>query len=753
LLLTLFVLFSSSTFAAKNPISWQVDQAFPNPVLTGGSYVVTYTFTNQLPLQLVNPLVIQKTVSPANEFSFVDTCTGQRLTPQQSCTVQVRLDPLAVGQKTLQLVITGYDRNSVPVPAVSTAVQAQVVANILATTTVPLPSTFAVGQPEGYTFTFKNKGSSAATGVSVQSSSPGFTTTCTTQLTAGNSCTVSGVYTAQTATPSVQTVTATFSYAEGSSVVASASATISAATGVIGSVVSPNFLPAVMVGGAPAKTLQFLFTNYNSTPVTVTSNSVLITGGAGATFTPGTNPGDNSCTAATVLNTGAACQILGTFLAPVEVAPTGFAVTASLVYTGAIGSPSVVSTATTVVAALSTDRIVTFVNQCPFSVWFSLNGGSLANSPTCASNADCPTGTSCNTGSKICYWNNYAPANSTYQLAGSGGTNSVTIPLTTADPTIQWSGNISASTSCHGATCDQASCQNNGGTTSCAPGIGFTQPATQAEITMLTASVDSYDVEVINGFHIPIQMAPGPFVTPNNYSCGTPGSFTAGNGFGACNWSNAVTPSSPYNWVTAGGAACGSGLPACGGGQLCGLDSGLNQVCGSFLGFWTGDQACGVNAAKAQPYFGCTNPLGSPFAGNSTLQQLMSCSVPKGDLTPRFNSCYLSYPGYNALAISQCCGCVDWWSVGGVGANPNTQSCTQAGQASPQSDPQWTSNIQQTIQWLKKACPSVYTYPFDDKTSGFSCSNNLPSSPNSVGYTVTFCAGNSGLPSGILEGR
>ncbi|WP_457589595.1 thaumatin family protein, partial [Legionella pneumophila] len=73
---------------------------------------------------------------------------------------------------------------------------------------------------------------------------------------------------------------------------------------------------------------------------------------------------------------------------------------------------------------------------------------------------------------------------------------------------LQWSGNISASTLCNGTTCQQAACGNAGGTTSCAPGIGFTQPATQAEITMNLTTSDSYDVEVINGFHIPISMQP-----------------------------------------------------------------------------------------------------------------------------------------------------------------------------------------------------------------------------------------------------
>ncbi|WP_457589488.1 hypothetical protein, partial [Legionella pneumophila] len=31
-----------------------------------------------------------------------------------------------------------------------------------------------------------------------------------------------------------------------------------------------------------------------------------------------------------------------------------------------------------------------------------------------------------------------------------------TIPVTNADPNIQWSGNISASTLCNGTTCQQA---------------------------------------------------------------------------------------------------------------------------------------------------------------------------------------------------------------------------------------------------------------------------------------------------------
>jgi hypothetical protein len=53
---------------------------------------------------------------------------------------------------------------------------------------------------------------------------------------------------------------------------------------------------------------------------------------------------------------------------------------------------------------------------------------------------------------------------------------------------------------------------------------------------------------------------------------------------------------------------------------------------------------------------------------------------------------------------------------------------------------------------MKKVCPSAYVYPFDDKTSTFTCSNNTGNAPNSVGYTITFCAGgDTGLPAGATD--
>jgi hypothetical protein len=45
-----------------------------------------------------------------------------------------------------------------------------------------------------------------------------------------------------------------------------------------------------------------------------------------------------------------------------------------------------------------------------------------------------------------------------------------------------------------------------------------------------------------------------------------------------------------------------------------------------------------------------------------------------------------------------------------------------------------------TIAWLKKSCPTCYTYPFDDMSSTFQCTNHKTSATgtNSIPYVITF---------------
>ncbi|EHL29132.1 Dot/Icm T4SS effector LegT [Legionella drancourtii] len=789
-LLSTLSLLPFSSHAGTDPIGWKLNKQFQNPIYVDSSDSVTYTFTNQLPFQLVKPLVITKNASSPNEFSYVDNCTGVRLASKASCTVTASLTPTNSGIKQLQLIIGGYDNNRVQLPLIATEAKGNApnTKGITGKVTQSLPYQMTIGSSANYTFFFINYGTTTATNLNISVTQPYgtaniVTNTCTGTLATGASCTVTGSYIPSSTTPSTQSITATLSYqgSSGSPVTETTTTQVNASSSILASsFVAPNYLPPLVLSGTPYK-VQALFTNVSGGALTLSPpGSISCTNSISGDCSAALSNFSSSCGASLPATTpAAACQLEATLTIPSSPAPTPgstYTITASVGYTG-IGSPSTITTIGTFVTSLPTTRTINLVNQCNFPVWFSLNGSAVANVSCNAQGAGCPAGTTCNTSTLLCYWNNPGPNTGTsYQLTQSGGTNSVTIPAYNYSG-IQWSGNISASTGCSGSSCSQASCNNNGGTTSCAPGKGFSQPATQAEITMSATSNDSYDVEVINGFHIPISMAPYYYTnipaTADNYNCGTPGSSTATNNFGACNWTNASLPapsggtgfSSGYYWVTNGGTACNisSGVSQCTAGQLCGLyqnpsTNAFSQVCGNFLGYWSADQVCSNTglSATVSNFFNCSMslPTSSPsFPANATLYNLMACQVPTGDVSPLYNSCYLSYSGYNASQIATCCGCVDWWNsseTSGVSiqANAATQSC------GTQVDPIWTQYIQPMVQWMKATCPSAYVYPFDDKTSGFSCTNNLPNQPNSTDYTITFCeGGNTGLPTGISEGR
>ncbi|HDO8004454.1 thaumatin family protein [Legionella pneumophila serogroup 1] len=784
---TICMLFALLGYAGKDPISWRVSGVFPAQSSVGQTYTVTYTFTNQLPFRLAKALIIERSASPNTEFNFNDQCSGRLLNSGESCTVVVALNPLVIGLKTLQLTIAGYSKDRVPLPQTSTLSTGQSLSPIVSFVMDGFPSQLATGSTASYKFTFTNNGPISATNLSVNVSqslgAPNYTTTCNNTLTPnGGVCEVDGTYTVTSGSPSIQQVIASLSYTgpSGSPVTAQTfTQVVNPAAPLVGTLVPPNYLPPLMIAGNQY-TAQFLFTA--SGTVDITAPGTIACDQGGNDCSASLSSFNSSCTPQTLTN--AACQMTVTFTAPgANNPPRTYVLTATVPYSVG-GNPQPDATAITsgtVLAALPTERTVTLINECDFDVWFSLNGSQLGNSPNCPT-TPCPNGTSCNTSTNKCFWNNPAPNNGVYLLQALPGTNtnSVAIPVTNADPNIQWSGNISASTLCNGTTCQQAACDNNGGTTSCAPGIGFKQPATQAEITMNLTTSDSYDVEVINGFHIPISMQPIYYqgvttipAIPDNYNCGEPGKDTAANGFGACDWSTATVPvidqvpGNGFYWVTGGGQGCSitSANPGCPAMTLCGLDSNFNQVCGNFLGYWSADQVCGSSnvPAAVQNYFKCNQPLPTsttPFyPSGAVLSNLMLCSVPTGFTGPRYNTCYNAYPSSSPTDIAQCCGCVDWWNTAqtnnvAIGANPNTESCTQPGASQPQTNAQWNSFVQPMIQWMKRACPSAYIYPFDDKTSGFTCTNNLSGQPNSTSYIIRFCPGSiTGLPAGVNEGR
>ena len=113
-------------------------------------------------------------------------------------------------------------------------------------------------------------------------------------------------------------------------------------------------------------------------------------------------------------------------------------------------------------------------------------------------------------------------------------------------------------------------------------------------MTLAMNNVDFYDIEIINGAHIGVSMAPTN--TPGGsspYSCGAPGSkFPTSSETGPCDW-DFKPPSDEYNWVTEGGSACTTTADC--GSEICGLSFNpghaelLMMTCGTQLGYWSAD--------------------------------------------------------------------------------------------------------------------------------------------------------------------
>ncbi len=394
----------------------------------------------------------------------------------------------------------------------------------------------------------------------------------------------------------------------------------------------------------------------------------------------------------------------------------------------------------------STNRTLTIINQCPAQ---TLNVGAIGGYvQDCGASPgfSCPTGTSCNTSRSPapgCFWTLPSPTSGSSVLATG---NSVTYTLTappitetvpipgdgTSTIQVKWSGSIYAATGCdsHGENCLTGMCNVNGKPVVCStPGVApFPGPLTTAEFTFAPAGPDYYDVTLINGMNVPVSIAPASVTKQqgtNAYFCQTPGSLNASStGLQGCTWT--LNPSStqlPYMaLVKSSGTACPTS-GSCPSGQVCGLaptfgTTTLTQTCGVQVGWWTPDEICAFTGNG----FGSPINCSSTVSGQGTVTDLYQC------VGANATSCY------NSAANSSCCGCPNW-VIGGK-TLPTTASCVST-------NSQWSSLSLPWLSVLKNACPTIYTFPFDDATSLFMCNTPNPSAtnPNVMNYTITFCPG------------
>ncbi|MEM7430023.1 MAG: thaumatin family protein, partial [Pseudomonadota bacterium] len=318
--------------------------------------------------------------------------------------------------------------------------------------------------------------------------------------------------------------------------------------------------------------------------------------------------------------------------------------------------------------------------------------------------------------------------------------------------------------------CKTAICPTGG----CAANTGPTGPVTLAEFTLQNNAQDYYDVSVINGINVPMSMAPtavtgvssvyAPSGNEGDYWCGAPGSTSAANTLLASSWNVGANASSSqlpfYRYVdtTGFGQACnGNGDPACPTDSVCGLSYDptgtqgeiTQNQCGKLIGWWTADEICGVNPdGFSFDGIDCTSTLSVPssypagsYPDAPRQVDVLLCqrnpNAAKGVLGTFNNSCYTA-----GATGNNCCGCQNWSGI------TNTGSCVASNKS-------WQKYSEPWLKPLKTAVPTAYSYPYDDKSSTFTCYQEAtanitvptPQQANETDYTITFCPGGTDISS------
>ncbi|WP_028387739.1 thaumatin family protein [Legionella fairfieldensis] len=525
--------------------------------------------------------------------------------------------------------------------------------------------------------------------------------------------------------------------------------------------------------------------------ITATTGSATITGTVAqppATY--------DNCSNETLLP-GQSCTITASVIPAPPINAAGLTVTAS-VPTGGSSPATGNTTATTVNSNNQPTHHVVFVNQCPFDVWYGVANGGNSSCPGPACESQDPNLTTYPSG---------APASAYYLAAQTSNVAPSTIDVSM---TSYQNGAFWPRTGCTMQSgqfnCATGTCQTMANSATCLSppdgGSGPVQP--QSPFTKFEATIVStpggdgvYDVSVINGMTVPVEVkAFGPSTgnTPSTvYNCSGAGALlqpASNNTLGNCSWDlnpESTIPISSINsdfyWVIPGaddgctdGINCGmsySQFP-----QSNGNSPGpINRRQGGFLGYNPlVNDAAYINLAQwgsrnLFTLYGMGIEIAGQTGGNNYGTQLVSGTniVLPGNTYPAYNV-LLSIPGITNNGslnscyqignsfFAHCGGCVDW---------NITLPAEQCGNGSPNYQPDWnldwtTNQIAapignytplQAIQWLKQACPTAYSYQFDDPSSSFQCTEDN-GTPLLTSYQVTFCPGGvTSLPSGATEGR
>jgi hypothetical protein len=433
--------------------------------------------------------------------------------------------------------------------------------------------------------------------------------------------------------------------------------------------------------------------------------------------------------------------------------------------------------------------------------WIGSSDSSGGTGKTCGPSnpgAACPRGSTCQQGganpgdetTHFCYWDAPPPSNGYELQASSSDTTTVSISDSSYDPVadITWSGNFFPREGCTVSEtgelkCVVADCGNADSGASCAPGTGGAPAvATLPEVTLQRYNTDYYDISIIGGANVATSFGPdrsaasalSPIPDADGYQCGVAGAAGGQGALPAADWDMATHVAEP---MVAGGtqpfsvtaqtsstkstsffqlissvkpreaASCSSSNACTTPGYVCGYDSSAvnhgadsdyQTSCGAPVAWFPASQLWAMNttASNAAPFNFAEN-YQSSSGGAVHLNQLFSCTAPTAS----------GYDTSNADS-SLSCGCTNWGessltNVDGDAlfdskiAAPTSRCSTNNTVGSRHL---WTANVLPTIAWLKKSCPTCYTYPFDDMSSTFQCTNHKTSATgtNSIPYVITF---------------
>lgn len=769
------LLLASNTFAGLkmkhhppglDPVHPTLLYGLPAQSTVGNSYVAAYRINNNLPKAVPLTISLKFHGSAFSVSSGCDKTLAPKGQSNDSCLLYIQYRPHSAGVKSPEITMN-YWNDVVPIiPALYSTASGQSTTNpIKGYVTVALPPITYANITYPVTFTYINTGPTAVTAtapVAVTGNGQSFftqlTNTCNAPIPAYiGQCFITGTFTPTGSFPASGTAVSlntTYTYVFNG---ASTSVPLSTTT------IAQNNSGCHQVEGVaelplPAQTyiyadnvVKYVFTNY-CTP-SETLGIVQITSNFPVTTT--ITRGEDGCSNHTLAQ-GQHCSVYASIIPnSLTSSSTELNVKASVAY-NSNASTATTNTSESVVTPSNqaTIHTVQFVNQCNYDVWyeFSNNPSGGAPDPTIASGQ-----------------NTYSGTLLLQQLP-------TVPPVPTTVPVISYlNGALYARTGCDtSGTCTTGGCPVISGTMSCQVGIQPTPPQTKFELNMNTVgNYDGiYDVSLVNGFNVPGQVQsmaarssalPPAGNSPYPFNCGqSAGAIIQpqATGLGACPWTFTPPTTSPdqpyyYTWVEPGaGDGCTSSA-SCSGGEQCGMaftsqtlnqmNTPINSRCGGLLGYWTLADFAGypsnsdwgtVNLYTTylmgntlQPAGTLTTPIqyGNVAGIAATYADMFEC---KPTSTNSLMSGYTLLTAPPPVPSALVCGCPDWTGLTAVeapGCQQNNATATD----------NWQTIVYPHITWLKNACPTAYSFEFDDKSSSFSCN------PTRVqtSYQVTFCPG------------